>query len=307
MFRLAHISDPHLGPIPALGPGDYFNKRVLGLLFWKGNRKRHMGAEWRDRLIADLKDAAPDHIAVTGDITNLALETEFERGRAWLESLGDPRDVSVIPGNHDAYIRGAFRRHAPQWAPFMSADTAPETIAFPYLRKRDDLCLIGTSTGIAMPPFVAGGVFGRAQAARLEAMLGDPSIADTFRIVMIHHPPQPRATLFRKSLFDAEVFRQVIARTGADLILHGHTHLATRAAIAGPAGPVPVVCVPATSNGPGASRPAGRYNLFDIARTASAGWQALWTERGFDSRTGELVTFRDREPIGSFRPAAPSQ
>ncbi|MEM1045795.1 MAG: metallophosphoesterase [Pseudomonadota bacterium] len=298
MFRLAHISDPHLGPIPALGAGDYFNKRVLGLLFWKGNRKRHMGAEWRNRLVADLKDTKPDHIAVTGDVTNLALGAEFERGREWLESLGAPHDVSVIPGNHDAYIRGAFKRHAATWAAYMSGDAAAGTVDFPYLRRRADVSLIGTSTGIAMPPFVAGGVFGSAQATRLEAMLGEPSIADTFRVVMIHHPPHRQATLFRKSLFDAAVFREVIARKGADLILHGHTHLATRAEIAGPDGPVPVICVPATSNGPGATRPAGRYNLFDIERAGSGAWQALWTERGHDSRTGELVTFRDRESIG---------
>ena len=56
-------------------------------------------------LVADLKARTPDHIAVTGDLVNLSLPSEFVAARAWLDALGNPRDVSVVPGNHDAYVQ----------------------------------------------------------------------------------------------------------------------------------------------------------------------------------------------------------
>jgi len=42
---------------------------------------------------------------VTGDLTNLALVSEFGAARERLKRLGDARDVSIVPGNHDAYVR----------------------------------------------------------------------------------------------------------------------------------------------------------------------------------------------------------
>ncbi|MEM8812567.1 MAG: metallophosphoesterase, partial [Pseudomonadota bacterium] len=236
MFRLAHISDPHLGPMPTLGTADYFNKRLLGMWYWRRNRQKHMTAEWLDGLVADLRAQEADHIAVTGDVTNLAMEEEFERGGHWLASLGAPENVSVIPGNHDAYVAGAFRKSSHHWASFMTGDDGGRTIAFPYLRRRGDVALIGTSTGFALPPFVAGGFFGQRQADRLVTILRDPALSGTFKIIMIHHPPHPGATLPRKALFDAGLFRRAVRKSGADLILHGHTHLPTLAHIDGPDG-----------------------------------------------------------------------
>jgi len=308
MLRLAHISDPHLGPMPGLRAGDYFNKRVIGFLYWKSNRKRHMTDDWRNRLIEDLQGFNPGHIAVTGDVTNLALEDEFHRGREWLESLGAAEDVSVIPGNHDAYVRGAFRRSAETWAPFMIGDAAPsDKITFPYVRRRNGIALIGTSSGVAMPPFVAAGLFGAAQARRLKAILSDPALENDFKIVMIHHPPHAGATIALSALYGAARFRRVIESAGADLVLHGHTHLATVATIPGPRAPVPVIGVPAASNGTGARRPAARFNLFDIERAGDTRWTCHWTERGFDRETGELSTFRDRVSIASLMPRVRSE
>ena len=40
-----------------------------------------------DRMIADLKLQGADHIAVTGDITNIGMPREHEEARRWLESL----------------------------------------------------------------------------------------------------------------------------------------------------------------------------------------------------------------------------
>ena len=76
-FTLAHLSDVHLPPLPAVRPHQLANKRVLGYLNWKKNRHTIHRREVLDTLVADMLAQAPDQIAVTGDLVNLALEQEF--------------------------------------------------------------------------------------------------------------------------------------------------------------------------------------------------------------------------------------
>ena len=76
-----------------------------------------------DTIVADIKANAPDHLAITGDLVNLALDGEIEMAKHWLETLGPPHDVSVVPGNHDAYVPGAFDKVCRAWAPWMSGET----------------------------------------------------------------------------------------------------------------------------------------------------------------------------------------
>src|SRR5579884_4156968 len=104
-FTLAHFSDPHLPPLPRPRLSELAGKRALGYLNWTRNRHKYHRREALDALIGDLKAQAPDHVAVTGDLTNLALPAEFAPAARWLQSLGSPAEVTAIPGNHDAYVR----------------------------------------------------------------------------------------------------------------------------------------------------------------------------------------------------------
>src|ERR1700693_5994527 len=123
-FTLAHLSDPHLPPLPAARLRDLAGKRVLGYLNWKRNRRKFHRRDVLDALVSDIRAQAPDHIAVTGDLVNLALEAEFAPARAWLESVGAPDRVTVIPGNHDAYVRATQHRFAETWRSYLSGDDA---------------------------------------------------------------------------------------------------------------------------------------------------------------------------------------
>jgi 3',5'-cyclic AMP phosphodiesterase CpdA len=66
----------------------------------------------------------PDHIAVTGDLVNIALAAEFAPAAAWLHRLGPPHDVTLVPGNHDAYARATVREALAQWGAYMRGDEA---------------------------------------------------------------------------------------------------------------------------------------------------------------------------------------
>ena len=124
------MSDPHLPPLPAARFRDLASKRALGYLNWTRNRHQYHRREVLDALVADMQAQGPDHIAVTGDLVNLALEAEFAPSRAWLESVGTPDTSRVIPGNHDAYVRATRHRAAEAWEHYLRGDEDGGNAAF---------------------------------------------------------------------------------------------------------------------------------------------------------------------------------
>ncbi len=258
---------------------ELISKRVIGYVNWQRNRATSHTSEYLDTIVADLKSAAPDHIAVTGDLVNLALDAELEPARAWLASLGAPGDVSAIPGNHDAYVPGSAAKAVAAWRAFMSSDTARDLHTFPYTRRRQPIGIVGLTSASASAPFMATGVFDTAQAQSLRAQLVHLGREGLFRVVLIHHPPLRTVAHWYRRLIGAARLRKVVRETGAELILHGHTHHDDLVWIDGRDGPVPVVGVPSASSAPGGRHPGGRYNMFDIDGEPG-GWRCVMTERG---------------------------
>ena len=285
MFTLAHLSDPHLAPLPQPRWAELIGKRVTGYINWQRKRRFIHNPRALAALIADIKTQAPDHIAVTGDIANIALASEFPRGRDWLESLGSTRDVTFVPGNHDVYVREAAAFAARQWGAYMCDDEGAG--GFPFVRRRGNIALIGLSTGVPTAPFLATGWLGTKQLAELTATLNVLKNEGLFRVILIHHPPESEAGR-HKRLLDAAVLKRVVAAQGADLLLHGHDHVHMINWLQGPNGTrVPAVGVASASTAPGRDKDAAGYNLYRIEGTRG-GWQCELTSRGLTS-SGEVV------------------
>ena len=290
MFRIAHISDVHLGAVPNLRLRDYASKRVVGYTNWRRNRAKAMTSETLDRLVDDMHAQQPDHIVVTGDLTNIAMREEFENARRWLEQLGPPEVVTAIPGNHDAYVPRAHHRFRKLWAPWMISDDSEHVgkALFPFMRRKANIALIGVSSAVASAPFMATGRVGERQTDRVGELLKEARAEGRFRVVLIHHPPKlidPRSG-WRK-LTDGKRFRATVERHGAELILHGHEHIRMMTAIKGATGVVPVVGVPAGS-GPALGGPrAGGYALHEIAEKGEC-YELTVVHRGY-SASGEIV------------------
>jgi 3',5'-cyclic AMP phosphodiesterase CpdA len=285
-FTLAHLSDPHLPPLPAVRLHELLSKRVFGYLNWTRNRHKYQRREVLDALLSDLHAEKPDHIAVTGDFVNLALNAEFEPARAWLESVGSPDRVSIVPGNHDAYVRATQSRIAQCWGNYLTGDDGPEA-CFPFLRRRGPLALIGVSSAVPTPPLMATGRLGRQQLDALEKLLDLIAAEQLFRILLIHHPLRSDAPA--KRLTDSEELLALLKRHGVDLVLHGHDHVHSTILIEGPERSIPVIGVPSASALAHGRYPAAAYNLFSIARYGNA-WQCEQTVRGLDdqNRISEL-------------------
>ncbi|MBB2155985.1 metallophosphoesterase [Gluconacetobacter diazotrophicus] len=240
---LAHLSDPHLAHDGLRLPvGALMNKRIMSQWSWRRRRRfLHVDAIL-ERVAADVRDAAPDAVALTGDLTNLGLPVECRHAAAWLRK-NMPEPTFVVPGNHDMLVRESWPDSVGQWAAWMAA--APDD--FPYVRHVGSVALIGVNSARPMPWFTAAGRIGAAQADRLADILHETGRAGAFRVVMIHHPPVDGMVPRRKALLDSGLFRSVIGRAGAEMVLHGHAHLSAVSTLPGPAMSVPVLGIASAS------------------------------------------------------------
>lgn len=267
-FTLAHLSDAHLGPLPRPRRRELLGKRLTGYLNWTRGREHVHDMDMLAALVADMKAQNPDHVAVTGDILNIGLRAEFPLARQWLEALGSTTDVSFVPGNHDAYVKGTMPDLAATFAPWTKNDRGEA--GYPYLRLRGNVALIGVSSGVPTPLFIASGKLGRRQCDATATLLAEAGRAGHVRVVMIHHPPQKDGASFGRALSDADDFAAVIRRAGAELILHGHNHRLMVGSMEGPDRRVPVVGVASASAVRGTPGHRAGYHIFEIDGTAKA-------------------------------------
>jgi 3',5'-cyclic AMP phosphodiesterase CpdA len=233
MRTFVHCSDIHLLDLAGTEPARFLNKRLTGgvnLLLNRG--KKHSGALF-DRIVERAREHGADRLVVTGDLTNLALESEFELVRQRLDAAGLP--VTVIPGNHDTYTRGSVRkkRFEQFMAHHMEGEREPGS-DYPFVQRHGDVALIGLSTAIPSLPLYAVGKLGDEQLQRLARVLKKTGEEGLTRIVLIHHPVLPGVAKQRHDLLDLEAFRRVIAEHGAELVLHGHEHRKIEGHLLGP-------------------------------------------------------------------------
>jgi 3',5'-cyclic AMP phosphodiesterase CpdA len=306
-ITLAQLSDVHLAPVQGFALRHLNVKRGLGYLNWQRSRRRVHRMESLELVVADLKAQRPDHIAVTGDLINLGLPAEYEAARAWLQGLGSPQEVTVIPGNHDIYTRLRDHPGVACWAEFMRSDAWGETLGvegadgFPFVRRIGPVALICLNSAEETPPFVAAGRLGERQIAALAELLKRTRQEGLVRVVLIHHPPLPGQVPARRGLRDAAALERVLAAYGAELVLHGHNHRDDRVDFAWAEGRIPVIGVASGSAGRvHKDEPLGRYNLFRITRS-DHGAQIVCTTRGLDA-TGCFVEQVDRRLLDASEP-----
>lgn len=228
-MRLAHLSDIHYLARMNVPGRRFMNKRVTGYLNLKFLRSFQHDSGLLDHLLAALDDARPDHVAVTGDLTNLSLGVEFAELRLLLRRLGLPsRCITVVPGNHDRYTGGSDRanRVSAYLHPYMSCDLSTDG-RFPLVRLREGVAILGMDSALSRPPFIASGRVGREQLLKLTDLLGRERLRGAYPVLLLHHPPyswtRNPVALRLNGLSDAMLLHRALHGRSA-LILHGHLH-----------------------------------------------------------------------------------
>ena len=312
-FTFGHLTDPHLTSLKHVHVQDLVNKRALGYFSWRYNRQHEYRRETLDALVLDLKAHNPDHIVVTGDLTQVGLPAEFQEARQWLDSLGPPSGVTVIPGNHEAYVSSPWERTLALWEPYLVSDTdgaqqasrADPSSIFPSLRIRGNVALIGLSSACPSLPFLAVGKVDPGQLQRFEQLMAELSVRDFFRVVLIHHPPVPGSIKWRKRLTNSKAVTKILSQYGAELVLHGHSHRMSRSVLGDHPLEIPVIGLPAGSRCDGPPDCRARYNLYQVTRSSS-GWELSLSTHGFSPTDNTVVVeknehFSMREKRGSVQ------
>jgi 3',5'-cyclic AMP phosphodiesterase CpdA len=239
-MRLAHFSDLHLLSLEGVPVRRFLNKRATGFANLKLKRGSIHRAGYVRAIAREVKRIGVDHVVVTGDLTNLALEPEFELARDVLENdlRFSPNDVTVVPGNHDVYTRGsrATQRFATYFADYLEGDLPQLAVdigagRFPVVKLRGKVAIIGLCSAVPRLPFVAAGRLGELQLDALTRILAHPDVMGKTHVFAIHHPPHnPRSKLksMLEGLSDAAMLWTSVQSLPSFVVLHGHLHKRVR-------------------------------------------------------------------------------
>ena len=261
MFRIAHISDLHIPPLPRIPLSQFASKRLLGLFSWHHKWKSEHKQKILDALVKHLDEMKPDHFCITGDITFTTHPEEVDTAADWIGRLGDANQISLIPGNHDAYVSGALDYVLKQWSPWMTDDGGE--VGFPYLHQRGPVDIVGLCSAVPTPPAISLGRIGSEQLEKTEALLKRLSTSQRPSLLMLHHAPHDNAASPHRALEDRKSLQELLSRLPVDLVLHGHLHYPIRASLDGPSGPIPVRGA-ASASTLGKRKSVAHYHLIEV-------------------------------------------
>jgi 3',5'-cyclic AMP phosphodiesterase CpdA len=290
-LQIAHISDLHLPFTPRLTLRQRFSKRQLSVWSWQ-RRRAIQRPEILAALAADLRQARPDQVVITGDITNFSLPAEFQGAARWLAELGTDIPINLVPGNHDALVPVDNAQGIGLWSRWC------RDASWPYLQRRGQVSLIGLCSAVPTLPLLAGGSLGQPQLEKLEQFLAAEGEAGQIRVLLLHHPVVDGAVAWRKALRDRRLLRAVIGRVGAELILHGHARHARLDALPSPVGNVPVLCVPSSTALPNPRDEAARWHRLTFHSQQDSHWVQVEVRQW----SVELSAFA---PVAEYRLALP--
>lgn len=190
MRTLVHLSDLHFGRIdPAVV------------------------APLREAVLA----ARPDLIAISGDFTQRAKQSEFEAARAFLDSLEPPK--LLVPGNHDVplwNVAARFVTPLARYRRYITPELEPE-------HEDEEMIVLGVNTARSLA-WGEGRINARQVARIVERLRGAPP--SLIRVVVTHHPfDLPPGVDESRLLGRARMAMAALASANADLFLSGHLHL----------------------------------------------------------------------------------
>ncbi|WP_159015830.1 metallophosphoesterase family protein [Cognatiluteimonas profundi] len=243
-------------------------------------------------LLAAVATVNPDVVAVSGDLTQRARESQFIQARAFLDRLPSPQ--IVIPGNHDVPLYDVMRRFVAPLARFRRHVTAERE---PFYQD-DEIAIVGISTARSLT--FKGGRINIDQVESIASRFSglDPSVV---RVLVTHHPFDVPAHVGASELVGrASMAMRAFAEAGVDLFLSGHLHHSHHSNTAeryGIDGHAALVVQSGTST---STRGRGEANAFNVIRVSATSmtvevWN--WQRDRAAFLPGRISGFR-RSPTG---------
>lgn len=297
MTTIAHLTDIHLPELPRPALSELSAKRFFGLMNWHWSRKFIHRMKTLDAITADLSLQEFHHLIISGDLTNLALRSEYEAGMQWLKQFKGADEVSFVPGNHDYYGKNLALypdgTRGGELLPYMTSDFKGAELGggngpdLPFVRVVDNVALICLNSGIPTPLFKAYGAVSEASLAAFKRCLTLTKEAGLYRCVILHHPPLAGITSQSRGLNNDLAFQELLRKCGAELVLNGHNHKQRHDRLETKSGICHVIGTPSASVAKAGHYELARYNLFHISGTANK-WETTMNGRGLLADYGEV-------------------
>ncbi|GIJ43995.1 phosphodiesterase [Virgisporangium aliadipatigenens] len=176
-----------------------------------------------ESLLRELREVGPTMIAVCGDLTQTARDSEFRAARAFLDRLAAP--TLVVPGNHDLpgwTFWSRFLWPWRRWRRHMRTDPHGAVT-----HESDGLIAVGVNTARSWGlhhDWSRGRINLRQLRAVRAAFDGAPR--DDLRVVIGHHPFLLNERGIERGLVGRSALALRHLRRRADLLLGGHIHVA---------------------------------------------------------------------------------
>jgi len=262
--KFVHISDIHVhdrqanmsavaeGITSLLDKGDPFKKgldilrrgvNALSAAKRMGFAIKEDRPDLRRILMDDILREEPDHVIISGDLTNTALKGEFDEARRCFERFIPERRLSVVPGNHDYPV---FMENTGTLGDYFHDVFPKGKVKFPWVKLLgSEFALIGLNSCLEIFDFLANpevvvhtarGKLHRDQLLALEEILTHPKLEGRTVIVVLHHhvlaaprraggASQRLHNYFMERATNADYLLRVLKKAGAAMVLHGHRHI----------------------------------------------------------------------------------
>ncbi len=301
--RIMHLSDMHLACLDKISWRSLLNKRILGYIRWHTGRSREYEYRILPLIRQEIQRLRPDQVVLTGDLTHLGLAIEFQHVAGWLDSIAPADSITIVPGNHDVYVPAPWEENFSFWGNYIlpyssyTGEIPPASIdaLFPTLHIRKNVAIIGISTAQSCGWHLATGRIGHEQLERIETALKAAKARRLFRIIALHHPPVPGKVGRRKRLIDITGLSRIIAHSGCELVLHGHSHNASIYSINGPGYKIPAIEAPSALSISRRKKHRARFFICEIKKEDPNEWKCKVITHGFESLTEGFVTRDIRE------------
>ncbi len=227
-IRVGQMTDIHVPDFSDLRAVDFLGKRASGWVNFTRKRAQEYDQNIVRAGVARFVQERPDLVVISGDLTNLALPSEFRASLKLLEPLKEAGIRTVVfPGNHDYYVpaaaNGQFEELCSEW---QDADARADEF-YPFVCRAGDVAVLCFNSAIPTPPMLAYGIVDDAQIARGKELAAAETAAGRTVVFALHHHPTRAPHKKRewpRGLRNAQAFRAAAAQCGAVLVMHGHNH-----------------------------------------------------------------------------------
>jgi 3',5'-cyclic AMP phosphodiesterase CpdA len=222
--RIAHLSDVHMLERRA-NPSHLHN---LSLHFLSFGRMLDPGGRTRklERALVAAQRSQADHFVVSGDLTEVGAPDQFEAFAEVLDNSGiQPDQITLVPGNHDAYTSGEAWKQALE-GPLRAFASTSSGEPGKIVDRGDVLFLPVDVTCLQAITRSAGELTGEWGDA-LERRFADPGLAHKALVVVQHHQPFAHARSawqWIDGLRGHARLMDLLARYTRVQLLHGHMH-----------------------------------------------------------------------------------